>query len=547
MNQNIYVTGHKHPDSDSICSAITYTELLNRTGKAAVACRQGPLNEETKFILKRFHQENPLLLTDARTMLSDIDLDLPTTIMHHDTVHHAWHLMLRTQNRSLFVVDDDGNLCGICTTSNLSDVRIHPEASIDKLMATATCSNIARTIGGSVVIEPPQFRTNGNVHIITLETISDIEHSHFEGSIVILSSGNEKQMTLLKIGVRCLVLTCGVHADMNIIRKAQETGCAIIETPYDTMHTAKVITESYSVEQIMTPKERIISFQENEYVEDVAAKMGSSRVRSYPVLNDKGDVVGAVSRYHTRNYNRRKFALVDHSAVNQSVNHIQEAEIISIVDHHHIGDIQTDRPIEYRNHRCGCTCTIISRLYEEAGIEPGSDMAGLMLSAILSDTLNLKSATVTDLDRITVKKLAEKAGIEDIDEYAREMLGASVSLLDSTPNEILYRDLKSYQIGRFSFAIGQTNYSHMEDVQRILPEFSRQLEKEQASNKLDIMVMLFTDVMGKGSYFVFYGPLSYVLSDLLETNFDEHSGFDPNIISRKQQLMPKLSSILKEM
>ena len=297
MNQNIYVTGHKHPDSDSICSAITYTELLNRTGKTAVACRQGPLNEETKFILKRFHQENPLLLTDARTMLSDIDLDLPTTIMHHDTVHHAWHLMLRTQNRSLFVVDDDGNLCGICTTSNLSDVRIHPEASIDKLMATATCSNIARTIGGSVVIEPPQFRTNGNVHIITLETISDIEHSHFEGSIVILSSGNEKQMTLLKIGVRCLVLTCGVHADMNIIRKAQETGCAIIETPYDTMHTAKVITESYSVEQIMTPNERIISFQENEYVEDVAAKMGSSRVRSYPVLNDKGDVVGAVSRY----------------------------------------------------------------------------------------------------------------------------------------------------------------------------------------------------------------------------------------------------------
>lgn len=547
MNQNIYVTGHKHPDSDSICSAITYAELLNRTGKTAVACRQGPLNEETKFILKRFHQENPLLLTDARTLLSDIDLDMPTTILHTDTVHHAWHLMLRTQNRSLFVVDDEGNLCGICTTSNLADVRIHPEANIEKLMATATCANIARTIGGSVVIEPPAFRTNGSVHIITLENISDIEHSHFENGIVILSSGKEKQMSLLDIGVKCLVLTCGVHADYDIVRTAQKKGCAIIETKYDTMHTAKVITESYSVDTIMTPKEKIISFQENEYVEDVAAKMGSSRVRSYPVLDEEGNVVGAVSRYHTRNYSRRKFALVDHSAVNQSVNHVSEAEIVSIVDHHHIGDIQTDRPIEYRNHRCGCTCTIISRLYEEAGIEPDPDMAGLMLSAILSDTLNLKSATVTDLDRETVAKLAEKAGIEDVNEYAREMLGASVSLLDSTPHEILYRDLKSYQIGRFSFAIGQTNFSHMEDVQRILPEFSKALEAEQAANRLDIMVMLFTDVMGKGSYFVFYGPLSYVLGDLLETKFDDHSGFDPNIISRKQQLMPKLSSILKEM
>lgn len=547
MNKNIYVTGHKHPDSDSICSAITYANLLNMSGSTAIACRQGPLNEETKFILKKFHQENPLLLTDARAMIRDIDIDSPTTILHSDTAHHAWHLMLQTQNRSLFVVDDNGDLCGICTTSNLANVRIHPEASLDELMSTATCSNIARTIGGKVITEPEHFSTEGNVHIITLEDISDIEHSHYEKSIVILSSGKEKQLLLMDIGVSCIVLTCGEHCDEDVLKKAKEKGCAIIETPYDSMHTAKVITESYSVEEIMTPKDKIISFSDSEYVEDVAAKMGSSRVRSYPVLDEEGNVVGAISRYHTRNYNRRKFALVDHSATNQTVNHIEEGEIVSIIDHHHIGDIQTDRPIEYRNHRCGCTCTIIAQLYEENGIEPDSDMSGLMLSAILSDTLNLKSATTTQLDRITVQKLAARAGIENVDEYAREMLSASVSLLDSTPHEILFRDLKSYEIGRYSFAIGQTNYSHMEDVQRILPEFRKNLEKEQSENKLDLMVMLFTDVMGQGSYFVYYGPLSYVISDVIETTFDEHSGFDPNVISRKQQLMPKLSSILKEM
>ena len=198
----------------------------------------------------------------------------------------------------------------------------------------------------------------------------------------------------------------------------------------------------------------------------------------------------------------------------------------------------------YRNMQVGCTCTIINLLYEEAGIVPDKDMAGLMMSAILSDTLNFKSATTTDLDRNTVKKLAEIAGIDDVNAYAREMLGASVSLADASPHEILNRDLKSYQIGKYRFAIGQTNYSRMEEVQKILPAFKENLQKEQAENKLDLLVMLFTDVMGEGSLFVYDGPLSYVISDLLETKFDDHSGFDSRIISRKQQLMPMISEAL---
>lgn len=545
MNNTIYVTGHKHPDSDSICSAITYADLLNRMGNPAIACRQGPLNEETKFILKRFHQENPLLLTDGRAMLLDINLDSPTIIHRDETVHHAWHLMLQTQNRSLFVVDDNGDLCGICTTSNLANVRIFPEANMEALVSTATCKNIARTIGGNIIYEPKEFHTNGIAHIITLENIDLVRSSAMSGGISILSSGYDKHKILIETGTKCLIITCGIHAAASIIQLARQYNCAVIETPHSTMDTARVVNESYSVEEVMTPANRIISFCNTEYVEDVAAKMGSSRVRSYPVLDEKGKIVGAVSRWHTRNYNRKKFALVDHSAKNQTINHIDNTEIVAIVDHHHIGDVQTDKPIEYRNHRCGCTCTIIYGLYKENGVEPAPDMCGLMLSAIVSDTLNLKSATTTQEDVDAVHELAEKAGITDVAAYAREMLGASVSLFDATPHEILFRDLKTYEIGRYRFAVGQTNYSHMEDVQKILPVFRENLEKEQAENKLDLMVMLFTDVMGNGSLFVFYGPLSYLLSDIIATRFDEHSGFDPSIISRKQQLMPKLSEILK--
>ena len=544
MNDNIYVIGHKHPDSDSICAAITYANLLHETGKKAVACRQGPLNEETKFILKKFHQENPLLLTDARAMLRDIDLDQPSEIRYDDTVHHAWHVMLHTQNRSLFVKDDNGNLVGICTTSDLSRVRIHPNTDLQDLMSTASLENIARTIGGRIIVYQENFHCNGHVHIITLDE-KEMHELKYRDDIAIMSSGEDKQQRMIDMHVACLVITCGQRMTPRLIENAKAAGVAVIETENETMHVARVITESYSVGQVMTRD--IITFRDDEYVEDVSQKMAKSRVRSYPVLDSENRVVGAISRYHTRNYHKLRFALVDHSAPNQTVNHLENAYLTAIIDHHHIGGIMTDHPISYRNMQVGCTNTIINLLYEEKHVTPSKDMAGLMLSAILSDTLNFKSATTTDLDRETVKKLAVIAGIDDINAYARDMLGASVSLSDSTPHEILNRDLKTYTIGRFTFAIGQTNYSRMEEVQKILPEFKKNLQKEQAENKLDLLVMLFTDVMGEGSLFVYDGPMSYVLEDILETKFDEHSGFDSRIISRKQQLLPKLSEILSDL
>lgn len=544
MNENIYVIGHKHPDSDSICAAITYTDLLSRLGKKAIACRQGPLNDETKYILKRFHQETPLLLTDARAMLKDIQLDEPTFIKAEETVHHAWHVMLQTQNRSLIVMDDDNHMCGICTTSNLAKVRIHPDADLEQLMSTASLENIARTIGGTIVTRPEKFHSNGTIHVITLDG-KEMNAFHLQQGICILSSDSDKQRMCIDAGSKLLVITCGQFVDQGIVEYAKDKHCAIIKTEYDTMHTARTITESYSVSEVMT--KHIISFGSEEYVDDVAIKMNHSRVRSYPVIDEDGTIIGAVSRYHTRNYQRRRFALVDHSAINQTINHIEQAEVVAIVDHHHIGDVQTDEPIEYRNHRCGSTCTILTQLYEENGLLPDTDMSGLLLSAILSDTLNLKSTTTTKEDKITVQWLADRAGIANIEEYAREMLGASVALSDANPHDVLNRDLKTYEIGRYRFAIGQTNYSHMEEVQKILPAFRENLKKEQAENKLDLLVMLFTDVMGNGSLFVYYGPLSYVLTDLIQTKFDDHSGFDPDIISRKQQLMPKLSQILKNL
>ena len=544
MDNHIYVTGHRHPDSDAICSALSYTSLLNRTGKPAIACRQGPLNEETKFILKRFGLENPLLLTDARVTLAEMDLDKPAMIRPDETVHHAWHVMLEKQNRILFVGNDDGTLAGIVTTSDLSRVRIHPDADLATLMSTASLSNIARTVGGRIVTAPENFRQNGVVYVITLDGL-EVGRYNLKDSIALLSSDAEKQRMIIEKGVKLMVITCGQAVSDSVLALAKEKDCAIIMTPHNTMHVARVITESYSVDQVMTRD--VMTFQDTEYIDEVAAKMFNSRVRSFPVINSEGKIAGAIARYHSRNYQKRKIALTDHSAVNQSIGHLDSAQIVAIVDHHHIGNVTTDLPIEYRNHRCGCTCTIVTTLFKEAGLEPEPQIAGIMMSAILSDTLNFKSATTTQEDRDTVAYLAKIAGIEDVQAYAREMLGASVALKDSSPHEILNRDLKNYEIGRYRFAIGQTNYGRIEEVQSILPEFKANMEKEQAGNKLDLMVMLFTDVMGEGSQFIYYGPLSEIMKDVIETQFDEHSGFDPKIISRKQQLMPKLSELIKNL
>lgn len=544
MRDMIYVTGHQNPDTDSVCSAIAMADFQKRKGLQAIACCQGPLNEETKFALKRFHQDNPFLLTDARMTLREIELDQPVLLSKHTTVHEAWNAMIQANYRSLMILDDEGNLCGICTTSNLSRYRLQGTKELQKMLSAASLEQIVKTVSGTAVVAPVDFRQNGHVTIVTLEELV-ADRFDLKGGITVLSSGIDKQKTMIEMGSACLVITCGVHANQDVLSLAAERNCAVVETDLDTMTVAQVITEAYSVEHVMTTD--LICFNQDEYISDVAVKMSRKRIRNYPVLDETGKVVAAVSRYHTLDYQRRKVILVDHSTRNQTLKHIEDARLIAIVDHHHLGNLETNYPIDYRNERIGCTSTILSKMYRENHFLPGSDIAGVMLSAIISDTLNFKSTTTTEEDKEAARWLAEIAGIDDIDNYARDLLGASVSLIDSTPHEILNRDLKQYEIGSYRFAIGQTNYKRIEEVHKILPSFRENLKKEQEDNQLDLLVMAFTDVMGGGSMLVYEGPLSHVMATFLETVIDDHTGYDTGIISRKQQLMPKLSAMIQSL
>ncbi len=543
MKEKVYVVGHKNPDTDSICSALAYANLKQKLGMDAVACRLGPLNEETKFVLKRFDLMNPLLLTDARSQLKDIEMDKPTIVSAKCSMKEAWEKLFVLKNKSLFVVDEHQKLIGIVSTSNLALIRLMLDEELEDLMRKASLDSIAQTIGGEVVCPVEHFGNNGKIFIVTLNNDADYLAS-FRGSICILSDDSRKQKKLIEAGAKCLVITCGHEVTPEVLKFAKKMECAIIQTPNDTMKVARVINESFPIDSIMTKS--VITYQDSEYVDDISKKIANTRYRSYPVLDEEGNIVGAVSRYHLLKYEPKKFILVDHSSKMQTINNIDDAEVEEIIDHHHIGNIETTKPIFYRNQRCGCTCSIIAQLYKENGITPDPAMAGIMLSAIISDTLNFKSKTTTPFDIQAAQELATLAGV-DLNSYAMEMLSASVALKDATPSQILNRDLKNYEIGKYRIAIGQTNYRNVEDIQKLIPRFKETLQKEQEEKSIDLMIMMFTHVMAEGTMFVYSGPLSYLMNELIATVFDASSGYDHDIISRKQQLVPRLSNLLKNM
>ena len=301
MQQYVYIVGHKNPDTDSICSALAYAELKQRLGVHAIPCRLGPLNEETKYVLKRFGLENPLLLKDARSQLRDIDIDEPTLITTKTSLKEAWDVLFKARNKSLFVLDEQQKLTGIVSTSNLASPRMMSDELMHKLMKTASLSALAKTINGEIDYEPKNFKTNGKVFIVTLNDGTKFEEN-FRHSITILSDGNRKQRQLLEMGTRCMIITCDQEISPDNLELARKQDCAVIRTPWDTMKVAKVINEAFPVESLMSRNP--ITFQDDEYVDDVAKKMANTRYRSYPVLDIEGKAVGAVSRYHLLNYRR---------------------------------------------------------------------------------------------------------------------------------------------------------------------------------------------------------------------------------------------------
>lgn len=544
MKDVIHIIGHKNPDTDSIVSAIAYAKLKRALGVNAIACRLGELNPETDFVLKKFQVAEPVYIQNARVKLYDVPFDEPLLLRKEDTIKEAWDRMGMRPTSALFVVDQEQKLIGVVSLSDMTNILMSDKGEKTiSLMKNTSCENICKVLQGEFIYQSEYYRNNGRIHILCSRNAEYNEHS-YKDSIVIVNDDLQIQKRALQDGASCMILVDVDIISQGIIRMAKEANCTIIRTPLNMFQVARSMYRSPSVSQIM--KRKIISFHNHAYIDDVYNQMSKSRFRSYPVVNNQGVVQGSISRYHILNYKKKKFILVDHNEMSQSIDDLKEAEVLEIVDHHRIGDVETTTPIRFRNEIIGSTCSIIAKLYQEAGIEPDKQTASIMCCAIISDTMNFNSPTTTPQDKEIARHLAQIADV-DLDELAKEMFGAVATIKGRSMSEILYNDFKEYNIDGKRIAIGQINIADEQEIVDVKDEFRQYMETINEINKFDLLMMCFTAADGSGSNLVFIGSLSNLVDEAFKEDIMDELYFVDGIISRKKQIIPKLSHCLETM
>ena len=448
--KEIMVIGHKNPDTDSICSAICYADLKNKiTGTDNyVPKRAGHLNEETHFVLNRFGVEAPEYIKDVRPQVMNIEIRHTEGIDREISVRNAWKLM-DSLNVVTLPITEGRKLTGLVSIDDIA--KSYFETFDNRVLSNAKTSfaNIVETLGGRVITGDESEIFDKGKMLIAAANPDMMESMIDEGDIVILGNRYESQLCAIEMEAKCLIICEGAKVSNTIAKVAKSHNCIIIETDYDTYTVARLMNQAIPVGFFMTPRDRIVCFKTTDYVEDIQEIMTKKRFRDFPIEDENGNYVGTISRRNLLRSGRKKVILVDHNEKNQAVNGIEDTEILEIIDHHRLGPIQTITPVFFRNQPLGCTGTIIYKMYQEAGINIEPVIAGLMCSAIISDTLIFKSPTCTPDDIEAAMELADIAGI-DPEVYGRQMFGAGSNLDEKTDREIFYQDFKKFAINDLS-------------------------------------------------------------------------------------------------
>lgn len=531
----LHIIGHKNPDTDSICSALAYAALKNHLGYDARAYRIGDLNEETAYILKKLKQNVPEFLGSAKNRLYEIEFDQPLLVHKQDTIKYAWNKIKESRAKSLTVIDEHQHLVGMVSMSDLSRFLMREHAEFPQYMQSSSLKDIAETIGASILVHPKEFKTNGFVHFFSsVQDIKDVEGS------IIVSHNHEVCRKCIELRPACIILLNIIDCD-ELLHVAKQLGIAIMRTTHSIIHVSREIYQAIPIKTLMSMN--TITFDSKSFVDDVYNRISKTRFRSYPVLNEEDKVIGQVSRYHLLASDKKKFVLVDHNEFTQSIEDIDEGEVTEIIDHHRIGNVETTHPIMFRNQIVGSTCTIVYNIYKEEGIEPDKQIASLLLSGILSDTMNFQSPTTTDIDRRSARQLSEISSI-NMDEFAKEIFAITATLHGKSYSEILYHDFKEYSIHNYSVAIGQINVSDLEEVYAIEKEFTEYMTMINNVNTFDLALMCFTKVDGSGSYMIGIGKIHDVVKEAFKDEMKDH--FVKHIMSRKKQIVPKLTDAIAD-
>lgn len=531
MTLPIYITGHKIPDTDSICGALALAELKQKQGINAIAARIGHLNSETRFILNKLKVESPKYMTTARNTLAEIEIDEAYTIHAQDTLRHAWDVCLDKNAKTIYAVDDDGKCVGMTTIADISKVQMQDLNITKELLRKTPLDNLVSALKGNYILKGTLER-NGEVRISDKKMME----RDLEGAIMVLSDHEDAMIKAMGKGCAVICVAENYIPNEYILDMARRLGVTLIGTPYNTMKIIQMIYRAIPVELIMTPATEFISFNKTEFIQDVEREMLKTRHSSYPVMF-KGKLIGSVARYHVLKSANKQFILVDHNEKKQSISDIEYADIIEIVDHHRIGDIETDKPIIFRNMTVGSCCTIIGLMFQEANIEMSKTTAQLICYGMISDTMNFNSPTCTPVDKMLAKQLEEKFGL-DTESMASELFENTATIKGKEFNDILYNDCKEYTLNGKRIAISQVFIFDLDVVDSIENDFREFMEKENKSRPFDLRLMVFTNVQGKGSRFIAAGNLANFFASTIE-DFKKQGA-----VSRKKQIVPRLSTEL---
>ena len=546
MSEIVYVSGHKNPDTDSICSAIAYSYLLNATNKYnAVPVRLGEVNRETEYVLKRFGVEHPVLLKTVKQKVEDLNYDKVTVFSIELTLKTAWVLLKQQNLKSAPILDEHGQLLGLLSTSNIIEGYMDQWDSEVLKKAKTPVENVIDTLEANVIYLNENLKViNGDIHIAAMSGNEAKKRIHENDIVIVGGDRSDDLEELISVKPSLIILTGSLTSDENVVNKCKEQGISIVSTPFNSYQTSQQIVQAIPVEYVMI-KGDIKTFSTDDTLDYMKEVMSETRYRGYPVIDLNNRCVGSISRFALLKGLRKKVILVDHNERGQSIPGIEEADILEIVDHHRVADIQTVGPLLFRGEPLGSTATIVTKMFEEQDVEMPSHIAGLLLGAVVSDTLLFKSPTCTPVDTKIAKKLAEIAGV-DIQEFAMEMFKAGTSLVGKTVDEIFNQDFKKFSFDNLQVGVAQVNSMDIEGFLPYKKDMLDYMNKFAEDNNLEFTLLLLTYIINANSEIFVGGPRPELVEKAFNVQLTDRQGTLEGVISRKKQVVPAITAVMSE-
>ncbi|WP_024292539.1 putative manganese-dependent inorganic diphosphatase [Lacrimispora indolis] len=550
-NRKTIVIGHKNPDTDSICSAICYANLKSAlTGEEYQPGRAGHVNEETQFVLHYFGVEAPELVENVKTQVRDIDIRKTKGVKKNLSLKKAWNLMQEANVVTIPAVTEDGMLEGLITVGDVarSYMNVYDSSILSK--ANTQYENIVETLEGAMVVGGKNEYFNHGKVLIAAANPDMMEYYISKGDLVILGNRYESQLCAIEMEAACIIVCEGAAVSMTIKKLAQERGCTVMTTPYDTYTAARLVNQSIPISYFMTT-EGLISFEVDDYIDDIKDVMASKRHRDFPILDKDGKYMGMISRRNLLGAKGKRLILVDHNEKTQAVEGMSSAEILEIIDHHRLGTVETIAPVFFRNQPVGCTATIVYQMYQENKVAIEPKIAGLLCSAIISDTLLFRSPTCTESDKQAALTLADIAGIE-VEKYASSMFAAGSNLRGKTDAEIFYQDFKKFTVGKVSFGVGQISSLNAKELEELKDRMLPYMKKSREEHGMDMMFFMLTNILTESTVLLCEGSGAKQLvigafrAEEEESKAEDHVVSLPGVVSRKKQLIPGIMLAVQE-